>query len=113
VLETRNPRQWYNLTDSYREVQAMETTRLSSKGQIVLPLSIRQKCKWQPGTQLTVEETENGVLLRAAKPFPPTNMEEFVAFLEKNKYRGKPKTLTEMDEAIAIGVRNRHARGRY
>jgi len=40
-------------------------------------------------------------------------MDEFVAFLEKNKYKGKPKTIAEMDEAIAIGVRDRHARGRY
>jgi AbrB family looped-hinge helix DNA binding protein len=91
----------------------METTRLSSKGQIVLPLSIRQKRKWEPGTQLTVEETEDGVLLRPAKPFPPTTMDELIAILEKNKYKGKPKTLAEMDEAIAIGVRDRHARGRY
>jgi AbrB family looped-hinge helix DNA binding protein len=91
----------------------METTRLSSKGQIVLPLSIRKSRKWDPGTRLTVEETEDGVLLRPAKPFPPTNFEEFTAFLEKNKYKGKPKTLAEMDEAIAIGVRERHARGRY
>jgi AbrB family looped-hinge helix DNA binding protein len=91
----------------------METTRLSSKGQIVLPLSVRRNRKWEPGTQLTVEETEDGVLLRPAKPFPPTSMDEFIAILEKNKYKGKPKTLAEMDEAIAIGVRDRHARGRY
>jgi AbrB family looped-hinge helix DNA binding protein len=91
----------------------METTRLSSKGQIVLPLSIRQKCKWEPGTQLTVEETEDGVLLRPAKPFPPTTVDELIAILEKKKFRGKPKTLAEMDDAIAIGVRRRRARGRY
>lgn len=91
----------------------METTRLSSKGQVVLPLSVRRNRKWEPGTQLTVEETEDGVLLRPAKPFPPTTVDELVATLEKNKYKGKPKTLAEMDEAIAIGVRDRHARGRY
>ena len=91
----------------------METTRLSSKGQVVLPLSIRRSRKWEPGTQLLVEETPEGVLLRPTRPFPSTNMDEFVAFLEKNKYKGKPKTIAEMDEAIAIGVRDRHARGRY
>jgi AbrB family looped-hinge helix DNA binding protein len=91
----------------------METTRLSSKGQIVLPLSVRKNRKWQPGTQLTVEETEDGVLLRPAKPFPPTTFDEIIAILEKNKYTGKPKTLEEMDAAIANEVRRRRARGRY
>ena len=91
----------------------METTRLSSKGQIVLPLSVRKNRKWQPGTQLTVEETEDGVLLRPAKPFPPTTFDELIATLEKNKYKGKPKTLEEMDAAIANEVRKRRARGRY
>jgi len=88
----------------------METTKLSSKGQVVLPLSIRRNRKWEAGTQLTVEETPEGVLLRPAKPFPPTTFEEVEGIL---KYKGKPKTLKEMEEAIAIGVRDRHARGRY
>jgi AbrB family looped-hinge helix DNA binding protein len=91
----------------------METTKLSSKGQVVLPLSIRRNQKWEPGTQLLVEETKDGVLLRPAKPFPPTTFDELMAILEKNKYKGKPKTLEEMDAAIANEVRKRRARGRY
>jgi len=91
----------------------METTKVSSKGQVVLPLSIRRSRKWEPGTQLIVEETNDGVLLRAAKPFPPTTVDEVIGILNSRKYKGKPKTLAEMDEAIAIGVRDRHARGRY
>lgn len=88
----------------------MATTKISSKGQIVLPLAIRTRRRWQPGTTLTVEETPEGVLLRPEKPFPPTTFEEVQGIL---RYKGKPKTLKEMDEAIAIGVRDRHARGRY
>lgn len=88
----------------------METTKLSSKGQIVLPLSVRKRRKWEPGTELIIEDTQHGVLLRPAKPFPPTTFDEVEGILH---YKGKPKTLEEMDEAIAIGVRDRHARGRY
>ena len=88
----------------------MATTKISSKGQIVLPLAVRTRRKWHPGTTLTVEETADGVLLRPEKPFPPTTFEEVQGILQ---YKGKPKTLGEMDEAIAIGVRDRHARGRY
>ena len=88
----------------------METTKVSSKGQIVLPLSVRKRRKWGTGTTLIVEETPAGVLLRPEKPFPPTTFEEVEGIL---KYKGKAKTLKEMDEAIALGVRDRHARGRY
>jgi len=88
----------------------METTKLSSKGQVVLPLSVRRSRKWETGMQLTVEETPEGVLLRPAKPFPPTKFEDVFGCL---RYKGKPKTLEEMDTAIAKGVRRRHALGRY
>lgn len=91
----------------------METTKVSSKGQVVLPLSVRRKRKWEPGTTLVVEETPEGVLLRPQKPFPPTNMDEFIATLESRKYTGKPKTVEEMDASIANEVRRRRARGRY
>ena len=88
----------------------MATTRLSTKGQVILPASLRDKRGWRPGQVLEVEETPAGVLLRPEKPFPPTTFEEVEGIL---KYKGKAKTLKEMDEAIALGVRDRHARGRY
>ena len=34
----------------------METTKLSSKGQVVLPKSVRDAHKWQPGAEFAVEE---------------------------------------------------------
>lgn len=91
----------------------MATTKVSSRGQVVLPRAVRERRKWQPGTTLVVEETNEGVLLRAEKPFPPTTVDEFIEILNSRRYKGKPKTLEEMDEAIALGVKERHARGRY
>lgn len=88
----------------------MPTTKVSSKGQVVLPLDVRTRKKWAPGTTLIVEETPQGVLLRAAKPFPPTKFEDVFGCLQ---YKGKPKTLEEMEEGIVREVRARHARGRY
>ncbi|HEX4006285.1 MAG TPA: AbrB/MazE/SpoVT family DNA-binding domain-containing protein [Acidobacteriaceae bacterium] len=88
----------------------MATTKISTKGQVVLPLAVRNRRKWTPGTELIVEETPLGVLLRPAKPFPPTTIEEVSQILQ---YRGKRKSIEEMDEAIALGVRDRNARGRY
>ena len=88
----------------------MATTKISSKGQIVLPLAVRTRRKWQPGTTLTVEETADGVLLRPAKPFPPTTLDQVSEILQ---YKGKPKTLEEMEEGIVREVKARHDRGRY
>jgi AbrB family looped-hinge helix DNA binding protein len=88
----------------------MATTKISSKGQIVLPLAVRTRRKWQPGTTLTVEETADGVLLRPVKPFPPTTLEQVSGILQ---YKGKPKTLEEMEEGVVREVKARHARGRY
>ena len=45
----------------------MQTTRLSTKGQIILPKSIRDSRAWGAGTEFTVEETKDGVLLRPAR----------------------------------------------
>jgi AbrB family looped-hinge helix DNA binding protein len=88
----------------------METTRLSTKGQIVLPKNIRASRAWGPGTEFTVEETSDGVLLRAARPFPETDLEEVAGCL---RYKGKAKTVAQMNAAIAREVVRRHDRGRY
>jgi AbrB family looped-hinge helix DNA binding protein len=47
----------------------METTRISTKGQIILPKSLRVARAWGPGTEFTVEETGNGILLRPTTRF--------------------------------------------
>jgi AbrB family looped-hinge helix DNA binding protein len=88
----------------------METTKLSSKGQIILPKSVRDSRHWKPGTEFAVEAVKEGVLLRPLKPFPPTKLEDLYGCL---RYTGKPKTIEEMDEAIVKEVRARRARGRY
>lgn len=88
----------------------METTRLSTKGQIILPKSIRDARAWRAGTEFTVEETKEGVLLRPASPFPRTTLDQVIGCL---KYKGKRKTLAQMDEAITREIKRRHDSGRY
>jgi AbrB family looped-hinge helix DNA binding protein len=80
----------------------MQTTRLSSKGQIVLPKSLRDARRWRPGTEFVLEETPAGILLRPAKPFPPTTFEQVEGRL---KYRGRPRSLAEMDKGIRRMIR--------
>jgi AbrB family looped-hinge helix DNA binding protein len=88
----------------------METTRLSTKGQIILPKDIRTSRAWGPGTEFTVEEIDDGVVLRPAGRFPATNLEDVAGCL---KSKGKPRAISEMRNAIAREVKRRHDRGRY
>lgn len=88
----------------------MEITRLSTKGQIVLPKNIRSSRAWGPGTEFTVEETDDGVLLRPADRFPATSLADVAGCLRS---RRKPKTITQMKAAIAREVGRRRDRGRY
>ena len=86
------------------------TTRLSTKGQLILPKAIRQARKWSAGTRLTVEDTPSGVLIKAAPLFAPTTIEEVAGSL---KWEGPPITIEQMDAAIGEETRKRRARGRY
>lgn len=82
----------------------METTKLSSKGQVVLPRAIRSAKAWRKGQQLVVEATPEGVLLRPIKPFPATRLEDVSGCAG---YRGPRKSVEQMDAAVATMARKR------
>ena len=86
------------------------TTTVSTKGQVILPKAIRRRRHWEPSTRLMVEDTPEGVLLKAAPVFAPTRPDDVAGMLA---YSGPPQTLEEMDAAITDEVTRRRARGRY
>jgi AbrB family looped-hinge helix DNA binding protein len=73
------------------------TITLSTKGQLALPKSIRRRHHWDAGTQLIVEDTPQGVLIKAARIFKPTRSEDVFGSV---KVAGPPKTLADMDAGI-------------
>ena len=81
----------------------MLTTKLSSKGQVIIPKEIRSRHHWEPGQELQAIDTDDGLLLRPASPFPETNIKEVASCLA---YSGKPITLAEMEAAIKKGARS-------
>ncbi len=83
------------------------TTKVSTKGQVILPKAIRQQRHWEPGTRLTIEDTPDGVLLKAAPLFAPTRPEDVFGSLSS---KGPPKTLEEMEASIITEAKHRHAR---
>ena len=83
----------------------METTKLSSKGQVVIPKSLRVAHHWEVGQELVVVDVGDGILFKPKSPFKETNLNEVASSL---KFKGKTKSLEDMDEAIRKGVRNHH-----
>jgi AbrB family looped-hinge helix DNA binding protein len=85
----------------------MDTTRLSSKGQIVLPKAVREEHGWAPGTEFEVESTSDGVRLRAKAPFPRTDLGQVFGSVS---HTGPAKSLAEMNEGIRAAVARRYQR---
>ncbi len=79
----------------------MVTTKLSSKGQIIIPKSVRDRYRWSIGQEFVVVSTKDGILLKVKKPFKPATLDEVAGSL---RYEGVPKTLDDMEEAIRQGA---------
>ncbi len=86
-------------------------TRLSTKGQVILPAELRKKRGWKPGQVLEVRETPEGLLLAPAAVFPPTP--QGAAFGALKLADGRVLSIEDMERAIELEVRARHERGRY
>lgn len=75
----------------------MTTTRLSSKGQLIIPKQVRDRHGWRAGTELEVEDRGGVVLLRRRKPWPPSRIEEVRGCV---RYDGPPVRVEDMNAAV-------------
>ena len=75
----------------------METTLLSSKGQIIIPKPIRESHHWQPGTRFIVEDTPSGILLKPMTEFTPTELKDGLGCAG---YHGPAKSVEEMNRGV-------------
>ncbi len=82
----------------------MQTTKLSSKGQVIIPKIFRNKYKWNTGQKLNVIDTGDGILLKPSRPFNNTHIAQVAGIL---KYSGKPVSVEQMNEAIKKGALER------
>ncbi len=73
-------------------------TKVSSKGQVVIPKSVRSHFHWKPGTVLNIEKTENGVALSPVKNDLIPREDVFGCLKGKVSKR---VSLEEMDAVIA------------
>lgn len=80
----------------------METTRLSTKGQIIIPKSVREAHNWEAGLEFSVEEAGDAILLRPLKTFHAAKLEDVIGC---TGYQGPRHSLEDMEAAIALGAR--------
>jgi AbrB family looped-hinge helix DNA binding protein len=88
----------------------VETTRLCSKGQVILPKSVREARQWRAGTEFLFESTKAGVLLRPVKSLRPSRLDKVAGCLRTPR---PAATIAEMEAAIDTEVEERRDRGRH
>lgn len=79
----------------------MKTAKLCRKGQVVIPKVFRSRHHWEPGLELMVIDTGDGLLVKPKAPFAPSNLAE-VSGMFKGKVN--PKTDQQIKAALAEGV---------
>jgi AbrB family looped-hinge helix DNA binding protein len=80
-------------------METLATTRMSSKGQVVIPESIRKRLNLKEGVQFLVLGDEDVVILKAVQP---PNLKEFDALIKQARKQAKEAGLTQSDITSAI-----------
>lgn len=81
----------------------METTKLSSKGQVIIPKAFRTAHNWDTGLELVAIEMGDGILLRPKAPFEETTLDDVAGSLQ---YTGKTKSQADIDSAMKKAARS-------
>jgi AbrB family looped-hinge helix DNA binding protein len=79
----------------------MQTTLLSSKGQVIIPKILRVARHWGAGTRLEVQDTPEGILLRHIAPVKKTDLKSGLAAIRlRVAYAGPTLSLADMEAAV-------------
>ena len=80
----------------------MLQSKLSTKGQIIIPKPLRTAHNWQAGQKLQFIDTPDGTLIKSVPAnFKQTSIEQVAGCL---RYKDKAKSIAEMNESIAKGA---------
>lgn len=77
----------------------VSTTRMSSKGQVVIPESIRKQLKLEAGAQFIVVGEKDVVIL---KSIAPPSLDEFDKLIADAREKGKQAGIKKSDVKNAI-----------
>ncbi|MEM7243986.1 MAG: AbrB/MazE/SpoVT family DNA-binding domain-containing protein [Acidobacteriota bacterium] len=68
----------------------MTTTRLSTKGQLIIPKEVREHFGWGAGTELVVETRGDEIVLRLASDVERAELEDVIGCL---RHEGAPRSI--------------------
>ncbi len=90
----------------------METTKVSTRGQVVIPKHLRDSYDWKVGQELDVIDTGEGLLLKARPARKTASWNDVVGCLgHLAKGKGKPAaTDGEMNAAVREKAAERYRR---
>lgn len=80
---------------------ALATTKMSSKGQVVIPEEIRKRLGFKAGSQFVVVGENDVVILKAISP---PSMEEFDSLIAKARKQTRQAGMKRSDIAAAIAM---------
>jgi len=84
---------------------SVSTTRMSSKGQVVIPEDIRRRLGLDPGTQFIVLGEDDVVILKMVRP---QSMGDFDRLVKKARARARAAGLKRSDVSATVSrVRKR------
>ncbi|MBN2131133.1 MAG: AbrB/MazE/SpoVT family DNA-binding domain-containing protein [Sedimentisphaerales bacterium] len=84
---------------------SVSTTRMSSKGQVVIPEDIRRRLRLDPGTQFIVLGEDDVVILKMVRP---PSMGDFDRLVKKARAQARAAGLKRSDVSAAVSrVRKR------
>jgi len=82
----------------------MDTTKLSSKGQVIIPKAVRDSHHWETGLELMVIDTGDGIILKPKAPFQTTELVDVACMF---KEQVQPRTDEEIKEALKRDARRK------
>ena len=82
------------------------TTKMSSKGQVVIPEAIRKRLGLEPGAEFVVVASNDAVILKAIAPPSMDEFDELIAEARKQARRAGLKR-SDIREAVAAVRRQR------
>ena len=86
-------------------MEAFATTKMTSKGQVVIPEQIRERLGLKPGSQFVVLGEKDTVIFKAISP---PSMEEFDELVAEARRQARKAGVKQLDVARAIAkVRGR------
>jgi AbrB family looped-hinge helix DNA binding protein len=75
----------------------MNTVKLSSKGQFILPKAIRDRHHWETGTEFIIIDRGEDLVIKPSCVFPVTKLESPET---PSVYNGRPLSVQDMDTAV-------------